>query len=144
MPQQQLQLSSNVPSGNQPARPQLPIQPDPNPNSRGVHQTDILNLPSYSISTAKLYEMNLRSGRTVDTQPPPVTIEQLDSEGKESEPISKEPKQTDRNQASPVKQHQSEPPYPERLTLSKSSPQAEFDLLGELQIYLLKFPCYKL
>ena len=84
MPQQQLQLPSNVPPGNHPARPQLPIQLDLNPDSRGVHQTDILNLPSYSISTVKLYEMNLRSGRTVDTQPPPVTVERLDSEGKES------------------------------------------------------------
>jgi hypothetical protein len=129
-----------VPPGNQLARPQLPIQPDLNPNSRGVHQTDILNLPSYSISTADLYEMNIRSGRTIDAQPPPVTIEQLDSEGKESEPISKEPKQTDRNQASPVKQHQFEPPYPERLTLSKSSPQAEFDLLGELENLFVKIP----
>jgi hypothetical protein len=84
--------------------------------------------------------MNLRSGQTVNVQPPPVILEQLDSEGKESEPISKEPKQTDRNQASPVKQHQSETPYPERLTLSKSSPQAEFDLLGELQNLFVKIP----
>ena len=97
MPQQQLQLPYNVPPGNQPAHPQLPIQPDLNPNSRGVHQTNILNLPSYSISTAELYEMNLRSGRAVNVQPPPVTIEQLDSEGKELEPISKEPKKTNRN-----------------------------------------------
>jgi hypothetical protein len=66
MPQQQLQLPSNVPPGN---------QPDLNPNNKGVHQTDSLNLPSYSISTAKLYEMNLQSGRTVDAQPPLVTIE---------------------------------------------------------------------
>jgi len=40
----------------------------------------------------------------------------------------------------PAKQHQSEPPYPERLTLSKSSPQAEFDLLGELQNLFVKIP----
>jgi hypothetical protein len=140
MPQQQLQLPFNVPLGNQPTHPQLPIQPDLNPNSKGVHQADIINLPSYSISNAKLYEMNLRSGRTINVQPPPVILEQLDNEGKESEPISKEPKQIDRNQASPVKQHQSEPPYPERLTLSKSSPQAKFDLLGELQNLFVKIP----
>ena len=140
MPQQQLQLPSNVPPGNQPTCPQLPIQPDLNPNNKGTHQTDILNLPSYSISTAELYEINLRLGRTVNVQPPPVTIEQLDSEGKESEPISKEPKQTDRNQVPLVKQHQSEPPYLERLTLSKSSPRAEFDLLGELHKLFVKIP----
>ena len=132
MPQQQLQLPSNVPLGNQPARPQLPIQPNPNLNKKGAHQADILNIPSYSISTAELHEMNLWLGRKVNVQPPPVIIEQLDSEGKESKLINKEPKQTDRNQEPPVKQHQSEPPYPKRLIMSKPSPQAEFDLLGEL------------
>ena len=97
MPQQKLQLPSNFHVGNQPTNPQFLIQPDLNPNSKGAHQADILNLPSYSISIAELYEMNLRSGQTVDAQPPPVPMERLDSEGKESKPISKEPKQTDRN-----------------------------------------------
>ena len=76
--------------------------------------------------------MNLRSRQTVDAQPSPVIIEQLDSEGKESKLINKEPKQISRNQAPPTKQHQYEPPYLERLTLSKSSPQVEFYLLAEL------------
>ena len=40
----------------------------------------------------------------------------------------------------PIKQHQSEPPYPERLLMSKPSPQAEFDLLGELQNLFFKIP----
>jgi len=61
MPQQQLQLPSNVPPGNQPIRPQLPIQPNPNPNNKGAQQADTLNLPSYNISTMELYEMNLQS-----------------------------------------------------------------------------------
>jgi len=30
-----------------------------------------------------------------------------------------------------MKQHQSKPPYPERIIMSKPSPQAEFDVLGE-------------
>ena len=97
MPLQQLQLPSSVPPSNQPAHPQLPIQPKPNPNNKRAHQANILNLPSYNISTSKMYEMNMRSGRIVNVKPPPVIIEQLDSEGKESEPINKEPKQTNRN-----------------------------------------------
>jgi len=40
MPQQQIQLPSNVPPGNQPIRPQLPIQPNLNPNNKGVQQAD--------------------------------------------------------------------------------------------------------
>ena len=46
MPQQQLQLPSNVPPGNQPVHPQLPIQPNLNPNNKGAQQADTLNLPS--------------------------------------------------------------------------------------------------
>ena len=129
-----------MPLGNQPARPQLPMQPNPNHNNKGAHQADVLNLPSYSISTAELYEMNLRSGWTVNVQPLLVIIEQLDSEGKEIEPISKEPNQIDGNQVPPVKQYQSELPYAERLIISKPSPQAEFDLLGELQNLFVKIP----
>lgn len=69
MPQQQLQLTSNVPPGNQPILPQLPIQPNPNPNNKGAQQANTLNLPSYSISTTEYFEMNLRSKRVVDAQP---------------------------------------------------------------------------
>ena len=96
MPQQQLQLPSNVPLGNQPVRPQLPIQPNPNPNNKGAQQADSLNLPSYNISTAKFYEMNLRSGQIVDAQPSPVIIEQIESE-------EKEPEMVNRNQTEPKK-----------------------------------------
>lgn len=98
-------MPSNVPLSNQPTCLHIPIQPTTNPNNKGTHQVDILNLPLYSISTAELYEMNLRSGQTVNVLPPPVIIEQLDTEGKELEPINKEPKQTDRSQAPPVKQN---------------------------------------
>ena len=72
--------------------PHLLAQPNPNPNNKGVHQVDVLNLPSYSISTVELYEMNLRSGRTVNVEPPPVIIEQLDNEEREAQLTSREPK----------------------------------------------------
>ena len=142
--QKQLQLPSNVAPGNQPTHPQLPIQPNPNPNNKGAHQADVLNLPSYSISTAELYERNLQSGWTINIQPPRVIIKQLDSEIREAEPVNEEPNQIDRTQTLPVKQHHSEPPYPKRLIMSKRGHQYEFDLLGKLQNLLVKFPCYKL
>ncbi len=133
-----------MPSSSQPVHSQIPIQPNLNPNNKGVHKIDTLNLPSYRISTTELYEMNLRSGRTFDAQAPPIIIEQLDSEGREVELVNGEPKQTNRTQMPPVKQHHSEPPYPKRLIMSKPGPQSEFDLLGEFITYLLKFPCYKI
>lgn len=84
MPQQQLQFPSNIPPGNPAIRPQLPLQPNPNPNNKGVQQTDMLNLPSYNIYTAGLNEINLRSSRVVNAPTSPIIIEQLD--GKDTEP----------------------------------------------------------
>ena len=48
-----------MPPGNYSTRCQLLMQPNPKPNNKGAHQVDVLNLPSYSISTTELYEMNL-------------------------------------------------------------------------------------
>ena len=80
MPQQQLQFSSNIPHGNPTLRPHLPIQPNPNLNNKGVQQTYTLNLPSYSISTTGLNEINLGSGQVVNAPTSPIIIEQIDSE----------------------------------------------------------------
>lgn len=46
------------------------------------------------------------------------------------EQVSKEPGKTNRTQMPPIKQPQSEPPYPERLIMSKPGSQFEFGLLG--------------
>jgi len=114
-----------VPPGNQPVHPQLPIQPNPNPNNKGAQQADTLNLPSYNISTAKFYEMNLRSRRTLDAQPSPVIIEQIDSEEKEPQMVEEESNRVNKNHTPPqplvTQKHQAEPPYPERLALSKQT-----------------------
>lgn len=98
MPQHQLQLPSNITPGDPPVRPQLPIQPNLNPNNKGAQQANTLNLPSYSISTTELYEMNLRSGWVVDAQPSPFIIEKVGSEV--TEPKTVEEKS---NQASKIR-----------------------------------------
>ena len=85
MPQQQLHFPSNVPLGNLAIRPQLPIQPNPNPNNKWVQQIDTLNLPSYNISTIGLNEINLRSGRVVNAPTSPIITKQFDSEDTELE-----------------------------------------------------------
>jgi len=142
MPQQQIQLPSNIPPGNPPVHPQLPIQPNLNPNSKGAQQADTLNLPSYNMYTVELYEINLRSGQVVDAQPSPIIIEQVSSEIKEPETIEEKSNQASKNQTSPqlliTQEHQVDLPYPERLALSKQIPQVEFDLFGELQNLYVK------
>ena len=85
MPQQQLQLPSNVPPGNPAIIPQLPIQPNPNPNNKGVQQIDTLNLPYYNISTVGLNEINLQSSWVVNAPTSPIIIEQFDGGDTESE-----------------------------------------------------------
>lgn len=85
MPQQQLQLPSNVPPGNLAIRPQLPLQPNPNLNNKGVQQIDTLNLPSYNISTTGLNEINLWSSLVVNAPTSPIITEQLDGEDIELE-----------------------------------------------------------
>ena len=144
MPQQQLQLPSNVPPGNPALQPQLPIQPNPNPNNKGVQQTDTLNLPSYSISTAGLNEINLRSGWVVNAPTSPIIIKQIENEVTKPEPkiVGDKPDQNIINQTPPQpalnQGHPITPPYLQRFTLSKQSPQEEFHFLGELQNIFVK------
>ena len=85
MPQQQLQFPSNLPPGNPTLRPQLPIQPNLNPNNKGVQKIDTLNLPYYIISTTGVNEIKLRFGWVVNAPTSPIIIEQIDSEGPKPE-----------------------------------------------------------
>eukprot|EP00253_Pinus_taeda_P014223 PITA_14223 len=127
-----------------PVHPQFPIQPNLNTNNKWAQKANTLNLPSYNISPAEFYDMHLRSRRTVDAQPSPVIIEQIDSEEKEPEIVEGEPNRVNRNHTPPqplvTQKQQAEPPYPKRLAISKPTPQAEFDLLGELQNLFVKIP----
>lgn len=124
---------------NQPICPQLLIQPNLNPNNKGAQQADTLNLSSYNISTREIYEMNLISGQVVDAQPSPVIITQVGNKENESETVEEEANQVSKNQTPPqpliTQEHQDEPPYPKRLTLTKQIPQDGFDLLKELQFF---------
>ena len=81
---------------------------------------------------------------TVDAQPSPVIIEQIDSEEKEPEMVVEESNRVNKNHTLPqplvTQKHQAELPHPERLAVSKPTPQVEFDLLGELQNLFVKIP----
>ena len=105
-----------------------------------------MNLPSYKISTAGLNEINLRSGRVVNSPTSPIITEKFDGGNTEPEQgtfrenldqniINQTPPQDFPNQG-----HLTSPPYPGRFTFSKPNPQAEFDFLGELQNLFIKIP----
>lgn len=86
MPQQKLKLPSNASTSNPHLHPQLLVQSNPNPNNRGAQQVETLNLPAYSISTAKCNELNLRSGQVVNTQTLLIIVEHTNDEVSEPEP----------------------------------------------------------
>ena len=47
-------------------RPQLPAQPNPNPNNKIVHQFETVNMPAYSLCPVPCNNIHLRSGKIVD------------------------------------------------------------------------------
>ena len=55
-------------------RPQLPAQPNPNPNNKIVHQFETINMPAYSL-TPVCNDIHLRSGKVVE----PLIIEDVPS-----------------------------------------------------------------
>ena len=54
-----------------PLQPWFPSQPNPNPNNKVVHQFEIVNMPSYSITPVPCNDVHLRPGRRVE----PLVIE---------------------------------------------------------------------
>ena len=63
--QSQLQLQNNA-APNMLIRPQLPFQPNPNPNNKTVHQFENVNMPTYSLITVPCNDICLRSGNLVE------------------------------------------------------------------------------
>ena len=86
MPQQQLQILSNASTSNPPLSPQFPAQSNPKPNNRGAQWVETLNLPAYSIATMECNELNLWSGRVVNTHTSPIIVEHTDDEVSEPKP----------------------------------------------------------
>ena len=58
-----------------PLYPQLPAQPNPNPNNKEVLQFETSSMPTYSISPLSCNDLHLRLGRVVE----PIVIEDVPS-----------------------------------------------------------------
>ena len=118
-----------------PIQPQLPAQPNPNPNNKAVNQ-ETANMPTYSINPVPYNDIRLQSGRVVE----PLVIKDVPSSVPEKSmnqqyfsntvipiiedtenptKISVETQEETSIDTQPT-QLVREPPYPERLILPKS------------------------
>jgi hypothetical protein len=131
--QQQLQLPPNAPQNNPPLWPQMPVQPNPNPNNKAIQNIDIHNVPALSITPMPCDEIKLRSGRIVE----PI-IE--DAPSSESDKESGEKPSADTEDIDKPIIELAEPPFPERLEIIKTVELPSFNLLGELQNLHVKIP----
>eukprot|EP00253_Pinus_taeda_P014007 PITA_14007 len=132
-PQPTLPALQQNPQSN--LRPQLPTQPNPNPNNRLVQALQILETPEEGPDLRECNDLQLRSGRIIQTEgnkkvqfEDQLPREQLLQEEDENR------KQT-QNQATT-----SSPPFPEHLVIPRRIQQPNFDILGELQNLYIKIP----
>jgi hypothetical protein len=127
---QPLSLPAGTPPINQTIRPQLPVQPNPNPNNKAVQCIDVYNQTTLSLLPAQCNDIHLRSGRVVEP-----TIADVTSPDKEEtqEHDAPEKVQSSSNNAETT-------PFPERLALTKTPEPPAFNLLGELQNLYVKIP----
>ena len=140
-----------------PPRPTiLPAQPISNPNNRPplpLHNADFQNFPAYAITPIPIQEIQLRSGRTFQTnQPikrkPPTVVIQEEEEDTPNDSSTEVPlpdviisKNKDNNS------HQDQqtqvpraPPFLERLLIEKPVVQPEFDIINELKNVCVRIP----
>eukprot|EP00253_Pinus_taeda_P015881 PITA_15881 len=127
--QQPLPLPSNTPPNNQ-MRPQLPMQPNPNPNNKVVQVIDIQNQCIFP--TMQCNDIHLRSGKIVEPIINDITPSDSDK--------NKTEKHKEAQQPSNKNDEITEPPFPERLVLTRTIETPAFNFLGELQNLYIKIP----
>jgi hypothetical protein len=128
-----LQLPHNAPPNNPPLRPQMPVQPNPNPNNKAIQNIYIHNVPALSITPMPCDEIKLRSGRIVEPIIEDAPSSELDKE-------SRERPSTDIEEIDKTIIDSTDPPFPERLTITKPVELLSFNLLGEFQNLHVNIP----
>ena len=126
LPQPTLPVLQQNPQSN--LRPQLPAQPNPNPNNRLFQSLQIIESPEIIPDLRERNDLQLRSRRIIENEgDKTVHIEdQLPREHLlQQEDVNK---QQTHNQATT-----SSPPFPERLVIPRPLQYPDFDILGELQ-----------
>jgi hypothetical protein len=114
-------------------RPQLPVQPNPNPNNKVVQCIDIHNQPTLSLFPVQCNDIHLRSGKIVE--PIIADVTSSDKEEAKKHDVPEEVQSSSNTAAKTTK-----PPFPECLALTKTLEPLSFNLLGELQNLYFKIP----
>lgn len=128
-------------------KPQLPVQPIPNPNNNKVVQ--VIDVQNLSTPFIQCNDIHLRSGRIVE----PIVDDTNSSDSKKEEEqiktynkITESPKPSSNKTTETVKSSSNttaetiEPPFPECLAITRTSEPPAFNLLGELQNLYVKIP----
>ena len=106
------------------------MQPNTNPNNKVFQVIDIQNQSIFP--TMQCNDIHLRSGKIVE----PI-IDDITSSDSDKEEIEKHKKaQPPSNKGIEI----TEPPFPERLVLTRTPETPAFNLLGELQNLYVKIP----
>jgi hypothetical protein len=109
------------------------MQTNPNPNNKAIHNMDIHIVPTLSITPMPYDELKLRSGRIVEA-----IIEGAPS--LESNKESGENPIVDMEEIDEPIIELVDPPFPERLEITKTVELPSFNILGELQNLHLNIP----
>jgi hypothetical protein len=116
-------------------RPQLPVQPKPNPNNKVVQCIDIQNQPIFSLFPMQCNDIHLRSGKIVEPIIDDVTPFDPNKEDIKKHDVPEEVQSSSNTVAETTK-----PPFPEHLSLTKTPEPPAFNLLGELKNLYVKIP----
>ena len=109
------------------------MQPNPNPNNKFVQVIDIQNQSIFP--TMQCNDIHLRSGKIVE--PIIDDITSSDSDKEETEKHKKAQPPSNKNVEI------TEPPFPERLVLTRTPETHTFNILGNCKTCMLKFHFYK-
>eukprot|EP00253_Pinus_taeda_P025341 PITA_25341 len=109
------------------------MQPNPNPNNNKALQ--VIDIQSQPVSPIQCKDIHLRSGRIVE----PIIDDIANSEKEETREEKSSNKNVETLESSSNRTSQTaEPPFPERLALTKTFEPPAFNLLGELQNLYVK------
>jgi hypothetical protein len=109
------------------------VKPNPNPNNKVVQNIDIHNVLALSITPMHCDKIKLRSGRIVELIIEDAPSSELDKES--GERPSAKIEEIDQ----PILES-ADPPFPERLKITKHVELPSFNLLGELQNMHVNIP----
>jgi len=133
LPQPTLPALQKNPQSN--LRPQLPAQPNPNPNNRLAQSIQIVETSEVGADLRECNDLQLRFGHIIESEGDKIAHvenqlprEHLSQEGDVN-------KQQTHNQTTT-----SSPPFPERLIIPRPTQYPDFDILGELQNLYIKIP----